>query len=102
MDEEALRATVTAAWRKAHGRLTYPLVEKIKTSLPDETFTVSVWLTAEIEPLLKPMDEAALQPSSRRAVRRQTRSSRDDSPNRRTDRRSSKSRFHWTRSRRRS
>ncbi len=63
VDEEALKATVTAAWREAHGRLTYPLVEKLTNSLPDETFTVSVWLIAEIEPLPKPSDEAAQQPA---------------------------------------
>ena len=54
VDEQAARAAADARWRGQHGALTPELVAKLAAAGPEETFTVSVWLKVEIEPLRKP------------------------------------------------
>ncbi|MEZ4768417.1 MAG: S8 family serine peptidase [Caldilineales bacterium] len=54
VDEQAARAAADASWRGEHGALTPDLVAKLEAAGPDQTFTVSVWLKVDIEPLRKP------------------------------------------------
>ncbi len=54
VDEQAVRAAAAADWRREHGALTPSLADKLALAAPADTFTVSVWLRANIEPLRKP------------------------------------------------